>query len=216
MNAFVNGGIESGMIETEMDPIIEQIALEARRNVGVSPDARARLLDAIRAEGAPGSDVGFDFAAPRRGIVLSTGRFAALAAGLVGIGALLGLSFGYSRDDQKIEQPQAVAANRPSSRLPASTSDTVMTFVFVTHGASKVSIVGDFNQWNADATPMQRISNSNAWTVTVPLTAGRHLYSFYAVGADGEKWLADPNAPSSDDGFGRANSVILVGKGSAS
>jgi hypothetical protein len=36
------------------------------------------------------------------------------------------------------------------------------------------------------------------------------------IGADGERWIADPNAPAADDGFGRANSVILVGKGSAS
>jgi hypothetical protein len=47
------------------------------------------------------------------------------------------------------------------------------------------------------------------------MSAGRHLYSFFTVGKDGEQWLADPNAPAApDDGFGRANSVIIVGKGS--
>ena len=92
-----------------------------------------------------------------------------------------------------------------------------MTFVFVTHDASKVALVGDFNQWDAEATPMTRIANSNAWTVTVPLSVGRHVYSFYAVGADGEKWLTDPNAPATpDDGFGRRNSVVLVKRGPAS
>ena len=217
MSAFVNDGIESRMIDSEMDPIIEQIAREARRPAGVNPEAKARLLDAIRAEGAAGSMDDVDVVTPiREGILLSSGRFAALAAGLVGVGALLGLGFGLSRDSQQTGRPLVVAATDSSSRLPASITDTVMTFVFVTHGATKVSIVGDFNQWNADATPMQRIDDTNAWKVTVPLSAGRHLYSFYAVGADGEKWIADPNAPSSDDGFGRANSVILVGKGSAS
>lgn len=207
------------MIDSELDPIIERIAREARRPVAVDPGAKSRLLAAIGAEGTPESlEEGVEFAAPRRGgIVLSTGGFAALAAGLVGVGVLLGSSLGIGRDSQKTEQPTVAAAKSPSSLLPASTSDTVMTFVFVTHGASKVSIVGDFNQWNADATPMRRIENSNAWTVTVPLSAGRHVYSFYAVGEDGEKWLADPNAPAApDDGFGRVNSVILVGKGSAS
>jgi len=158
-----------------------------------------------------------DFLTPARsGITISRSRFAALAAGLVGVGALLGWSFGFGRDSQRIGQPTVVVADDPSPRLPASSTDTMMTFVFVTHGATKVSIVGDFNQWNADATPMERIQNSNAWKVTVPLSAGRHLYSFYAVGADGEKWFADPNAPTADDGFGRENSIILVGKGSAS
>lgn len=207
------------MIDSELDPIIEHIAREARRPVAADPDAKSRLLAALSAEGTPGSgEEGFEFEAPRRGgIVLSTGRFAALAAGLVGIGALLGSSLGIGRDSQKTEQPTVAAANSPSSLLPASTSDTVMTFVFVTHGASKVSVVGDFNQWNADATRMTRIANSNAWTVTVPLSVGRHVYSFYTVGSDGEKWLNDPNAPATpDDGFGRRNSVVLVKKGPAS
>lgn len=207
------------MIDSELDPIIEHIAREARRPVGVSPEAKSRLLAAIRAEGAPGSmdDVDEVVAPAPRGIIISHTRFAALAAGLVGVGALLGLAFGISRDDQRIGQPQVVVANDQDSRLPASTSaDTVMTFVFVTHGATRVSVVGDFNQWDSKATPMQRIKGSNAWTVTVPLSRGRHLYSFYAVGADGERWIADPNAPAADDGFGRANSIILVGKGSAS
>ena len=204
------------MIDSEGDAIIERIAREARRPAGLDPRAKERLFAAILAEGAPGSMDNVDDARVvpmRRGVTLSTGRFAALAAGLVGIGVLLGVGYGLGRDSLKIGQPPVVAANTP---LPASTAtDTMMTFVFVTHSATQVSIVGDFNQWDAAATPMRRIENSNAWTVTLPLKAGRHLYSFYAFGADGEKWLADPNAPSSDDGFGR-RSVILVGKGSTS
>jgi hypothetical protein len=206
------------MTDSALDPIIEHIAREARRPAGVGPEARARLLAAIRDEGAPGAMDDVAVAMPvRRGITLTSGRFAALAAGLVGIGALLGSSFGFGRDGREIGQPQVVVANDPSSRLPASTSDTVVTLVFVTHGATQVSVVGDFNQWDSAATPMKRMGDSNAWTVTVPLAAGRHVYSFYAVGSDGEKWFADPNAPAApDDGFGRRNSVLLVGKGSAS
>ena len=205
------------MIDSERDPVIERIAREARRFTAVDPDAKSRLLAAIRAEGAPGF-AEIDDTTPRREISLSTGRFAALAAGLVGVGALLGLNLDLGRDSQPIGQLPVVVADDRSPRLPASpTADTVMTFVFVTPNATRVSVVGDFNQWNADATPMRRIENSNAWTVTVPLSAGRHLYSFLAVGADGEKWLADPNAPAApDDGFGQRNSVIIVGKGSAS
>lgn len=205
------------MIDSERDPIIERIARDARLSVAVDPDARERLLAAVRAEPAPGAgDDEWDLDAPRRsGITLSHTRFAAMAAGLVGIGALLGMGFGLGRDGQKIGQPDRVVAVEPS-QLPTSASDTMVTFVFVAHSATKVSVVGDFNQWNADATPMKRIANSSAWTVTVPISIGRHLYSFFAVGADGEKWAADPYAPAApDDGFGRANSVVLVGKGSA-
>jgi hypothetical protein len=207
------------MIDAELDPIIERIAREARRPVAVDLAAKSRLMAAVRAEGAPGSfDEDEVFVAPRRaGITLSASRLAALAAGLVGIGVLAGMAFDNGRDSQEIGQPQVVAANQ-TSRLPAtSTADTVVTFVFVANGATKVSLVGDFNQWDTTANPMQRLENSNAWTVTVPLKAGRHLYQFHAVDGEGEKWFADPHAPAVPDaGFGRVNSVVLVAKGSTS
>jgi len=206
------------MTDVGEDPIIERIALEARRTVAMHPDAKARLMAAIRAEGAPGSfeadTAEFRLYQPqRRGITISATR-AAIAAGLVGVGLLAGSFFG--RDSQLIGQRRVVVENGPSSRLPASSSADTVTFVFVAHDASKVSLVGDFNQWNSDATPMERIANSNAWKVSLPLSAGRHVYSFYAVGADGERWLTDPSAPATpDDGFGRRNSVVFVKKGPA-
>jgi hypothetical protein len=206
------------MIDAELDPIIERIAREARRPAAVDPDARARLVAAIRAEGAPGSyDPENIFTViPQRGLRLSLTTLGAMAAGLVGIGVLVGMALQSGRDSQVTGQPQVVVANDPPSRLPVSNApDTVLTFVFVAQGATRVSLVGDFNQWDADATPMRRIENSNAWAVTVPLSRGRHVYQFYAVDSEGEKWIADPSAPAvPDGGFGRANSVVLVGSAS--
>jgi hypothetical protein len=199
------------MIDFEQDPIIERIAREARRPVAVDPAAKARLIAAVRAEGP------LDWTAempesPRRMVALSAPRFAAIAAGLVGIGILIGMGSTFGRDSQLTGQPKVVAEH--PKQLPA--SDTVVTFVFPAGNAAQVSVVGDFNQWNAAATPMTRVGNSDYWSVTVPMSVGRHLYSFLAVGKDGERWSADPNAPAApDDGFGRANSVVLVGKGSA-
>lgn len=199
------------MIDFELDPIIEQIAREARRPVAVGPDARSRLLAALRAQPAPDRPVqGWRSVLVPRTVLVTPSRVAALAAGLVGIGVLVGMGSNFGRDSRQTGQPQVAAVQR---QLPA--SDTVLTFVVVAPSAAKVSVVGDFNQWNAGATPMTRIGNSNAWSVTVPMSAGRHLYSFFTVGRDGEQWMADPYAPAApDDGFGRANSVIIVGKGS--
>jgi 1,4-alpha-glucan branching enzyme len=85
-------------------------------------------------------------------------------------------------------------------------------FVFVAPRAAKVSLVGDFNDWDESKSPLVRFPNSGLWTITVPLSAGRHLYQFVVDGS----WLPDPAAPvAGDDGFGRTNSVRIVRKGSA-
>jgi len=88
-------------------------------------------------------------------------------------------------------------------------SDTVVKFVVFAPSASKVSLVGDFNNWNDAKTPMVRTANSAVWTVTLPLTAGRHVYAYLVDGT----WQTDPTAPVADDGFGHANSVRIVTRG---
>jgi 1,4-alpha-glucan branching enzyme len=86
-------------------------------------------------------------------------------------------------------------------------------FVFVAPKATEVSLVGDFNDWDASKTRMVRADQTGHWTVTLPLTAGRHLYAFVV---DGTTWRADPSAPiAGDDDFGHTNSVKVVQRGSA-
>jgi hypothetical protein len=85
---------------------------------------------------------------------------------------------------------------------------SVVRFVFVAPHATRVSLVGDFNRWNPAAMPMRRSADGRAWLLDVPLTAGRHVYSF---SVDGDL-TADPAAPQSgDDDFGVPSSVVLVG-----
>jgi hypothetical protein len=50
-------------------------------------------------------------------------------------------------------------------------------------------------------------SGPELWTVVVPLEPGIHTYSFVI---DGKRWIADPNAPAFDDGFGGTNSRVAV------
>ncbi len=82
---------------------------------------------------------------------------------------------------------------------------------FVYEGqAERVSLVGTFNGWALDSTPMQRASTGNVWIVSLPVTPGRHTYSFVI---DGTRWVADPAAPPAPDSdFGKPGSVILVGR----
>jgi len=85
-------------------------------------------------------------------------------------------------------------------------------FALVAPGASAVSLVGDFNGWNAAATPLRPTEEGGVWTVEVPLDAGHYTYSFVV---DGTLWMRDPAAPAAPgDDFGRPSSVILVQGGS--
>jgi hypothetical protein len=59
-------------------------------------------------------------------------------------------------------------------------------------GGANVSLVGDFNGWDASATPMRRTDGRTTWSVAVQLPAGRHVYAFVV---DGDAWVADPQAP---------------------
>src|SRR5437868_9336071 len=86
-----NGGSESGMIDPELDPDIEWIAREAKRAVAIDPMAVERVMARIRLEPLPRTH------SPRwrwilqpRALPISPLVGAALAAGLVGIGILLG------------------------------------------------------------------------------------------------------------------------------
>lgn len=57
--------------------------------------------------------------------------------------------------------------------------------------AKKVTIVGDFNDWNSEATPMKKVKNGD-FNVTLELNAGR-AYSFrYLI--DGNRWENDWHA----------------------
>src|SRR5580698_191368 len=72
-----------------------------------------------------------------------------------------------------------------------------------------VVVVGDFNGWSHDATPMTRKDNG-IFSVSIEMTEGVHLYKFMVDG----KWVNDPHSDPSleqPDGFGGKNSAIVVG-----
>lgn len=129
-----------------------------------------------------------------------------------------------SRDGWRIRPWMAIAAgitllvagaaigrftrSAPSGKLLASAGPTATSanvrFVFVAPGATRVSVVGDFNQWNPTAMPLRRLSDGT-WIADVPLTPGRYAYAFMVDG----KIKVDPVAPRAESDFGE-NSVLMV------
>ena len=73
--------------------------------------------------------------------------------------------------------------------------------------AANVSVVGDFNGWDATATPMVRDAKSGEWSAKITLLPGRHIYAYVV---NGEKWIVDPLKPQIPDaGYGPANAVVV-------
>jgi glycosidase len=76
-------------------------------------------------------------------------------------------------------------------------------------GRHRVTVVGDFNSWARDATPMLW-RNDGTYTTSVEMTEGVHLYKFLVDG----NWTMDPNSDATleeSDGFGGKNSAVLIG-----
>lgn len=188
-----------------LDPYVEWIVAEARRPVVVDAAARQRLLDSIRREPAPQrrSRVLGWLVEPRR-LVLPPIAAAALAAGLVGIGILGG--FAIDRDGRPATGRPLQDGVAQSPRLPDS-SVRVVKFVITAPQANSVALVGDFNGWDAAATPAKR-EKDGSWTMYVSLRPGRYEYTFML---DGAHLINDPAAPvAPDDGYGQKNSVVVI------
>lgn len=82
--------------------------------------------------------------------------------------------------------------------------------VFRAPAARHVSVVGDFNGWDAHSDAMSRDPVTGLWSHTLALRPGRHVYAFVV---DDSVWMRDPRSPeAADEDFGRPGSVLLVGQ----
>lgn len=82
-------------------------------------------------------------------------------------------------------------------------------FVLDAKRATSVAVVGDFNGWDGNATPLERDSTTGVWSALVDVRPGRHLYAFLV---DGKTLTLDPNAPrAKDSDYGTEQSVVIVG-----
>lgn len=109
---------------------------------------------------------------------------------------------------------RALARNTEQTRIAAAPArqdvSQIVRFVFVDGSAQDVWIVGDFNAWTKKDTPLVRTASGNMWTVSIPLSNGRHEYAFIVRDQHGERWVADPLATTVRDDFGTESSVLRV------
>ena len=217
------------MSEPDNPRWLDEVGDELRQEVPVRAEWRARLLDDVARARRPVAGDDFDdrndelpiiaaasaetAAALRlreRRIVLHplTGIAAAVVFIALGVGATL---TALSWRTRTLADSATVngTTQRPGTLVSNASADReVVRFELSAPTASRVALVGSFNEWNPVATPLQRDSSTGKWIVSLRLPPGRHVYAFVV---DGDV-KADPAAPrAADDDFGSANSVVLVG-----
>lgn len=75
-------------------------------------------------------------------------------------------------------------------------------------GAEKVNVVGDFNGWDAAATPMKKLQDGS-FTQTIQLKKGAAYRFKYLI--DGNRWENDWNADRYEpNAFASEDSVVVV------
>lgn len=184
-----------------------RVARALRADVPLGSDERARrdVMERVRAAAAEGHPVhrrgGPWHRVSRQSIVGLS-----LAAGIGGISTLSSLSRAARPMGQGLSP--VVIGDTVASTL----RDTLrlVRLMFEAPDARRVAVAGDFNEWNADATPLSRDEGSRRWSVTLALRTGEHRYAFVV---DGTRWLPDPRAAHSVAGEnGRIYSLLNLSR----
>jgi hypothetical protein len=184
------------------DEFAERIAQPLRAPEVLAPDFEARLMAQARAEVARQRAVQArgSWWTRRRMVMASPLAGLAMAAGIAALAAISTLTVA-----RRAAQDPSVAVLHDTVQL--------VRFVFADSSARSVSLVGDFNGWARERTPLHATARAGVWSVSVPLTAGRHEYAFIV---NGERWVADPLSPGNRDEFGTESSVLMLASNDAS
>jgi 1,4-alpha-glucan branching enzyme len=138
------------------------------------------------------------------------GLAAAVLFVALGAGVTYATLFSRAKSDDRPVASGSTTAPAPAHLTSTASSGEereVVRFELSAPSASRVALVGSFNEWNPVATPLERDAASGKWVVSLRLPPGRHVYAFVV---DGDV-TADPAAPrAADDDFGSTNSVVLV------
>ena len=124
----------------------------------------------------------------------------------------VGLETGIApRKPEEIPETAAGEVNPPpavqpvSDRFPA-LEEQEIDFTVLAPEAREVSVVGCFNGWRPNATPLKN-TGAGEWAVRLMLRSGQYEYRFAVDG----RWSEDPRASQHvANPFGEFNSVLVV------
>ena len=197
------------MTDTSRDQFIEQIAAELRRPVRLDPRFDERVMEALNAPEViplhPTRQARRPWVMRPWTVRVSPIGALAAAAALVGVVALGAWRLSSVEQVQLASNPFA-----DSNVVPvANTGEEPLVphqFIYYQKGLKSISLVGQFNDWDADSTALTEVS-PGVWTVTLPLRPGVYEYQFML---NGTQRVTDPTMPQVSNDFGSPNSVVTV------
>ena len=207
------------MSEIERDHVLRRVVQTLRQLPASEKDDIRRVVEAAAAQRLmpPADDPVID--APRFGRVRRRPWTFIGFAGLVAAAAIVG--FFVRGEFTRSTRTMAIAptAASPDAPLRAAANGAEQDvrpipqqFVFRSASARRVSVVGDFNGWNAASAPMTRESGGDLWSVTIPIAPGRHTYLFMV---NDSTFTLDQDARvarARDPDLGVEGSVVIVGR----
>ena len=196
------------MTEQPRDPLIDQIAAELRRPVRLDPRFDERVMEALNAPEViplhPSRQVRRPWIVrPWTLRVSPIGAFATAAAlaGVVAFGAW---------QLSAVDQVQVASEQMTGNLVPVANAGeeplVLHQFTYYQKGLQSISLVGEFNDWDADSTSLVEVS-PGVWTVSLHLRPGVYEYQFIL---NGTQRVTDPTMPQTSSDFGSPNSVVKV------
>lgn len=178
------------------------VSAALHRDLPVDERAKARIMSRVR-EASHAAPRRHDFHL-RRGTRHSIVGLA-LAAGIGSVTTLSALLPAPASADASVSSvvlgDTVVSTLRDTLRL--------VRLMFADPEARRVAVVGDFNGWRSDATPLVREPGTSHWSVTLALRDGQHRYAFVV---DGTRWAADPTTHRRSMDDGRVYSLLNVAR----
>ncbi len=109
--------------------------------------------------------------------------------------------------EQRAETPERILDTKLAEYYGVTQMNDAAVFVTLYPRAQEVQIAGDFNNWQPEQSPMEKVGQSGVWQTKMNLAAGRYRYRLVVDG----QWQQDPyNEQTEQNPFGGLNSVLEV------
>jgi chromosome partitioning protein len=109
--------------------------------------------------------------------------------------------------EQQAETSESILDVKLAEYYGVTQMNDAAVFVTLYPRAQEVQIAGDFNNWQPEQSPMEKVGESGVWQTKMNLASGRYRYRLVVDG----QWQQDPyNEQTEQNPFGGLNSVLEV------